>query len=678
MKRLKDMIFKQVVEKKKNELLEKVHISVDHISDAVFNHLQMRTSGALLITGEWGSGKTYYIKHKIFPLIEEQGNFIPIMVSLYGEVDKNNIAQKVLFAFLDKKGKDVKLATGTIAKNLKNLSDAIPFVKKFVDIDKLITGTGDNIFRFLPHEKLLIFFDDLERMSDKISANDFLGMVNELVENRKCKVVLIANEEEIKGGISYKEKTIEKTIHYTPDISFVFDSLISYHEDEEFKGFLTRNKDFIIYTLTPESNNEADRKDLIKSFSNLRTLKFSLEHYKYIFSVVKSIKQISDELTVKQLKSLWLFTLAVSAEFKKPNNITFLDKKGLDKHASTVAFLNDADKMKGVLGLQQSKNKDEDITKDGKIDDRDFVDKFVEIYYQRLSEQYIYFPEVYSLITSGKAIDKDVFLNDLEEAFNIKQGKVNPAHDLLNRFLYSGYYSFSNEEFVAKLHDLFDYANSGQFDDIVSYLNSGVYLLAFNEYFNKSKDEIVIILKEGVSKLLDRVQINYLMVSQLEMVEGSFNDNNLKGVIEYIKAEIERVEKKRNQLYVERVEVLLFTDLDAFVNEFLASNNPMIRTPDEPIFHNFDHDKIVAAVSQWEPRSIVNLAAMLKYRYLDTSFSSKLIAELNFLHAVEMGVSLLNTDEKILSHEVLRSILMPRIKQCIERLEHFKESSRRD
>jgi type II secretory ATPase GspE/PulE/Tfp pilus assembly ATPase PilB-like protein len=36
---------------------------MQHIYDAVYNHVNMRTNGALLVTGNWGSGKTYYFKN---------------------------------------------------------------------------------------------------------------------------------------------------------------------------------------------------------------------------------------------------------------------------------------------------------------------------------------------------------------------------------------------------------------------------------------------------------------------------------------------------------------------------------------------------------------------------------------------------------------------------------------
>src|SRR5690554_3307688 len=84
------------------------------ISEAIMNHLKMKTSGALLLTGDWGAGKTYHIKNTVFPIISQKTSFTPIMVSLYGVTDINTVAQKVLFAYLDDKGKNIKLSTGAI------------------------------------------------------------------------------------------------------------------------------------------------------------------------------------------------------------------------------------------------------------------------------------------------------------------------------------------------------------------------------------------------------------------------------------------------------------------------------------------------------------------------------------------------------------------------------------
>ena len=42
------------------------------------------TDYALLIDGKWGSGKTYYVKNILIPLIEKDKKYKPIYISLNG------------------------------------------------------------------------------------------------------------------------------------------------------------------------------------------------------------------------------------------------------------------------------------------------------------------------------------------------------------------------------------------------------------------------------------------------------------------------------------------------------------------------------------------------------------------------------------------------------------------
>lgn len=304
--------------------------------DYVINYLNMASTGALLFTGEWGSGKTFYIKNVLFDRVAKEAKFTPILVSLYGEKTRADIAKKLMFAYLDKKGENVKLSTGSVIKNLKYLSNTIPILNKYFNVENLLIGAEENIFNFLPKEKLLICFDDFERMSKEMNPNDFLGLVNELVENKGAKVLIIANEEKIEDEIIYKEKTIEKTIHYSPEIQSIVKALINNSEEKKFIDFCTENTDFITKSITLESDFQNLKSDLHKSLSNIRTLKFAIEHFRNAFTIVSQKLDISNDAVQKKLRNIWLFVLAISAEYKKPNNISFKDRKGIDQQISPI------------------------------------------------------------------------------------------------------------------------------------------------------------------------------------------------------------------------------------------------------------------------------------------------------------------------------------------------------
>ncbi|EAD2641039.1 hypothetical protein D3H79_14715, partial [Listeria monocytogenes] len=69
-------------------------------------------------------------------------------------------------------------------------------------------------------DNILFCFDDLERLSNKLKADEVLGFINSnLIEFANIKVLIIANEEEIKNVrnkkyINAKEKVIGRTLKH--------------------------------------------------------------------------------------------------------------------------------------------------------------------------------------------------------------------------------------------------------------------------------------------------------------------------------------------------------------------------------------------------------------------------------------------------------------------------------
>lgn len=138
--------------------------------------------------GDWGSGKTYFIKNKF---VRNNKNIIYIPLNGIKNIDGSEIIS--LF---------------------KNISDYV------------------------------IVFDDLERCEMPIS--EILGYINDYVEHKNVKCVIVANEQEINKKIdiskiksrilnmyeenkkykAIKEKLIGITIKYIPDINKVYYQLI--------------------------------------------------------------------------------------------------------------------------------------------------------------------------------------------------------------------------------------------------------------------------------------------------------------------------------------------------------------------------------------------------------------------------------------------------------------------
>lgn len=304
---------KGVYKRVKKEFIKGQNFNIDKnmnpINESIKTYLTMESSGALLITGEWGCGKTYYLKNKLFTkdfdLTHTCGDsFIPIIVSLFGITDLKEIPERVLSAYLDKIGN--KVNGGKITSMAKNIFDAIPALNNYVNLDKLL-GQGQGIYHLIPTH-VLICFDDLERVSEDIKKDKLLGVINELVENKGYKVILIANEDYISSdNMQFKEKVVEKTIKYVSNITDIYFELISSYGDDKFEAFMKNDK------IQSSIKRDKYSKSTAKQLSNIRTIKFAITHFYDIFLSYKT-EECMNDLTIRKLINQWYFVLFISIE----------------------------------------------------------------------------------------------------------------------------------------------------------------------------------------------------------------------------------------------------------------------------------------------------------------------------------------------------------------------------
>lgn len=297
---------------------------------------------AILIDGEWGSGKTYFIKNNF-----EKKHENVVYISLYGIKDKEDIDKKIYYRILGKnmpskitkskflrKGIDVAKNTGDAVCSLTN-----EIIKKVFNIDisgiKNITSS-EIISLFKNISDYVIIFDDLERC--EMPINEILGYINEYVEHKNVKCIIIANEEEINklnhnhnyelkvlsclnndvdygennGALGYgsitsgqntktniskikkrisnmydenkkyqtiKEKLIGITIKYEANINDIYDKLIlEYKENKKLYKFLEDNKNTCVDILK------------LNNCCNIRTIIFFLDRFEKIYSEIDSVE----------------------------------------------------------------------------------------------------------------------------------------------------------------------------------------------------------------------------------------------------------------------------------------------------------------------------------------------------------------------------------------------------
>jgi KAP family P-loop domain len=150
---------------------------------------------AILLKGQWGSGKTWFIDKYREKLTKDQHKCL--YVSLYGvttfaEIEDQFFQQ--LHPVLASKGMAI---TGKIFKGL---------LKGTLKIDLNSDGKEDGDWNiqtpevdltkyFKDADRSILIFDDLERC--KIDLGNILGYINSFVEHQGLKVIIIANEDEL-------------------------------------------------------------------------------------------------------------------------------------------------------------------------------------------------------------------------------------------------------------------------------------------------------------------------------------------------------------------------------------------------------------------------------------------------------------------------------------------------
>lgn len=220
-----------------------------------------KTQTAIMLTGEWGSGKTYYIKNELVPFLQDN-NATAVVVSLYGLSDISMISKSIYLELRMGKlaGKQSEtMVTGKIlAKNVfKNLTGMVGINLELTDEDL------KKIYESVDLKDKLLIFEDVERSNIDITI--FLGYVNELVERDGVKVLLVANENEI-----LKKKEIKTNFAVSDLPNRNKDTIEKIEIPEVVMLYLRIKEKTISDTLQFRGNIDQAIKQIIREFNNAK------------------------------------------------------------------------------------------------------------------------------------------------------------------------------------------------------------------------------------------------------------------------------------------------------------------------------------------------------------------------------------------------------------------------
>jgi hypothetical protein len=199
---------------------------------------------AVMLSGPWGSGKTHFIRSiasNLVPRERRSSNSRPLYISLYGVKDVAEIADQLFQQAHPVLGHK---ATRFVAAFIQGALKATVKFDAALALEATGTIPSVNLSDIINNAKgRVIIFDDFERAS--LCPREILGYINPFVEHDGCKVIIVADEQNISKDDDYrkrKEKTIGNTLEYRSDLNSGFSSFLDLIGDDWTKSFLRRSR----------------------------------------------------------------------------------------------------------------------------------------------------------------------------------------------------------------------------------------------------------------------------------------------------------------------------------------------------------------------------------------------------------------------------------------------------
>lgn len=195
------------------------------ITEAIKGYMECDDIGlqALVLHGEWGSGKTYYCEHDLKAALDKIGIRI-CRVSLFGVSNYDEIFNRIMaswFHFSDKAKKRSKAVTNVLKKYALEIGRSISS-KQLAKLGVQVSIKPDLLLSLIDMKKVLVILDDCERSGFAQDDRAFLGFVNNMVENHGWHVMLVRNQPLSFEDDCSVEKAVISQIEYQPDLQELY------------------------------------------------------------------------------------------------------------------------------------------------------------------------------------------------------------------------------------------------------------------------------------------------------------------------------------------------------------------------------------------------------------------------------------------------------------------------
>lgn len=638
--------------------------------NGIRNYLSMESTGALMVSGEWGCGKTYHIEKVIIPTLRQEG-WNPVKVSLFGIESVNEIPLRIADNYkraesdkgerTEKEKNKSRLCgwgkekAGKVVAKGAQFASSISWLESFVDVKTLVGNNSGLLYKLIPTENTVIILDDIERVIDTIDVHTLLGVINDLVEQRGYKVIVIANnsymQQKGEAKLVFKEKVIEKTLVYEPDVVSIFKELCEKDYSSPFTKFMTAQK--AVEVIDPSYPSYKEDKGLQVELHNIRILKFSLAHFNKIYEVCNAfLKDENKDTADSFLLSLWACTVGVAIEYKK-DHLRYKDRLQFAQYVELPSI--DFGFNVGAQNAERLFDETEDDEAEEKQKEekqRKYINRRVTYIFKVLVKAHnlpvIVAPQMFDFVTAGVLLDTDG-LKSVWEGYKsqVKRNSINPAYALLQKFMHSQW-DMSNEEMADAVMQLAQYVEDGEFCDNMAYVNSATYLQHFCSLTYLSQEDMREKIVSGIDKMYENIEtLNLLDKLNLDVVETVIPKESW-WVVEYERKKMDEITKVNLDADIKEVRRQFIEDLPTLANRLTIQYGDT-KTPDflsYPILKHIPKKDITKKVNNIQPKEVMALYQILNGRFLQqVPYPEVYDAELPFVRNLEQALAQKNDNK---------------------------------
>lgn len=584
-----------------------------NLSLRIIDYLNQKTNYAVIISGRYGIGKTYYLENILFPEIkkikketdEKEEKYKTIRISLFGLASIDEL-EKLIFleTYPLLKNKGVQIFGGI-------LKGAAKYAK--IDLDKILEDSGLTPGEINNYENFVICFDDIDRKSPTLELSEFYGFINNLVENKSAKIILIANEDILRKEVNrdqidnysvLREKVIGITFPFTSDIEDIINNLIeNYKGNTDYYDFLNTHSSYIVSMVKAKDDN-------------LRNVIFFLEHYKNIFKQSNIV--ISENENLEKIKSdvlidILKFTLPLTFEYKL-GKLNDENLNLLKKHLSGELF------SLSLFGNQEeNKNKG-------------YLEEFIEQYGETNSRT-VNFPSILEYIIGNNIIDKEQLLSEFQEIYKINSDNFTEKELIFNKLRYWNCVDLTATEYKEETRKLLnlvyeDKISLDEFPSIFHFISRFENPLNLN--IEKLKNKFIRKIIKGNHQYINNIGFrllidpNEIYTTEIrEVITACINKNNELAIIQ-------------EQTTLDEIFNKFENNYDVFIEDSQNTNSEFLY---KPFFSTFQFNKFWRIINKLSNTKLIELGFLIEHRYRPTIYPD-LLKEKDFLLELKQKLEL--------------------------------------